>query len=158
MVCVDARTGKQVWESDKVTYLKNGASIHLTANGDSVLLYTDKGELIRAQLTPAGYKEISRVAVLEPTFPFAGEERRLVSSGVRQPSHLCPQQQRTDLRVLGEAVTASNNGKKMKAKRSSGVRSDLGPAVLVGSAFTTVFAKQCVALSRMQGPLGPELP
>ena len=65
-------TGKQVWESDKVTYLKDGASIHLTPNGDSVLLYTDRGELIRAQLTSAGYKEISRVAVLEPTFPFAG--------------------------------------------------------------------------------------
>jgi outer membrane protein assembly factor BamB len=72
LVCVEARTGKQVWESDKVTYLKNGASIHLTPNGDSVLLYTDRGELIRAQLTSAGYKEISRVAVLEPTFPFAG--------------------------------------------------------------------------------------
>src|SRR4029434_486947 len=72
LVCVESRTGKQVWESDKVTYLKNGASIHLTPNGDSVLLYTDRGELIRAQLTSAGYKEISRVAVLAPTFPFAG--------------------------------------------------------------------------------------
>jgi hypothetical protein len=38
--------GKQVWETAKVTDLKNGASIHLTANGDTVLLYTDKGELI----------------------------------------------------------------------------------------------------------------
>ena len=72
LVCVEASTGKQVWESDKVTDLRDGASIHLTPNGDSVLLYTDKGELIRAQLTSAGYKEISRVAVLEPTFPFAG--------------------------------------------------------------------------------------
>lgn len=72
LVCVEASTGKQVWESDKVTDLNNGASIHLTPNGDSVLLYTDKGELIRAQLTSQGYQEISRVAVLEPTFPFAG--------------------------------------------------------------------------------------
>jgi outer membrane protein assembly factor BamB len=74
LVCVEASTGKQVWETGKVTDLKNGASIHLTANGDSVLLYTDKGELIRARLTAEGYKEISRVALLEPTFPFAGRK------------------------------------------------------------------------------------
>ena len=72
LVCLEASTGKQVWESAKVTSLINGASIHLTQNGDSVLLYTDKGELIRAQLTAQGYHEISRVAVLEPTFPFGG--------------------------------------------------------------------------------------
>jgi outer membrane protein assembly factor BamB len=72
LVCLEASTGKQLWESNKVTDLKNGASIHLTPNGASVLLYTDKAELIRAQLTRQGYKEISRVAVLEPTFPFGG--------------------------------------------------------------------------------------
>jgi len=72
LMCIEASTGKMVWESNKVTDLINGASIHLTPNGDTVLLYTDKGELIRAQLTSQGYNEISRVAVLEPTFPFAG--------------------------------------------------------------------------------------
>jgi outer membrane protein assembly factor BamB len=70
LICVEASTGKQIWTTDKVTDLINGASIHLTANGDSVLLFTDKGELIRARLTSAGYNEISRVALLEPTFPF----------------------------------------------------------------------------------------
>ena len=74
LICLDAATGEQVWQSAKVTDLKNGASIHLTPNGASVLLYTDKGELIRAQLTSLGYQEISRVAVLEPTFPFAGRK------------------------------------------------------------------------------------
>src|SRR5438552_432961 len=47
LICVEAGTGRQVWESAKVTDLKNGASIHLTLNGDHVLLYTDYGELIR---------------------------------------------------------------------------------------------------------------
>jgi outer membrane protein assembly factor BamB len=70
LVCLEASTGKQVWESTRVTDLKNGASIHLTLNGNSVLLYTDKGELIRAQLTSQGYREMSRVALLEPTMPF----------------------------------------------------------------------------------------
>jgi outer membrane protein assembly factor BamB len=74
LICLDATTGEQAWESAKVTGLKNGASIHLTQNGDSVLLYTDKGELIRAQLTAQSYKEIGRVAVLAPTFPFAGRK------------------------------------------------------------------------------------
>jgi hypothetical protein len=74
LVCLEASTGKQVWETSKVTDLKNGASVHLTPNGDAVLLYTDKGELIRACLTAEGYKEISRVAVLEPTFPFGGRK------------------------------------------------------------------------------------
>lgn len=74
LVCVDARTGEQVWESDKVTDLRNGASIHLTPNGDSVLLYTNKGELIRARLSAEGYQEISRAAVIEPTMPFGGRK------------------------------------------------------------------------------------
>jgi outer membrane protein assembly factor BamB len=74
LLCVEAATGKQVWESAQVTDLKNGASIHLTANGDSVLLYTDRGELIRARLTPEGYQEVSRAALLEPTFPFGGRK------------------------------------------------------------------------------------
>ena len=74
LICLEASTGKQVWESTKVTDLKNGASIHLTANGDSVLLFTDKGELIRARLSPQGYKEISRARLLEPTFPFGGRK------------------------------------------------------------------------------------
>ena len=72
LVCVEANTGEQVWETDKVTDIKNGASIHVTPNGDSAFLFTDKGELIRARLTPRGYEEISRAAVLQPTMPFGG--------------------------------------------------------------------------------------
>lgn len=74
LVCLEASTGKQVWETAKVTDLKNGASIHLTSNGSCVFLYTDKGELIRAQLTAKGYEEISRSRLLEPTYPFSGRK------------------------------------------------------------------------------------
>jgi outer membrane protein assembly factor BamB len=65
-VCLEASTGNQLWETDKVTDLKSGASIHLTANGDSALLFNDRADLIRARLTPQGYQEISRARVLEP--------------------------------------------------------------------------------------------
>lgn len=63
-------SGQQVWETDQVTPTKNGASVHPTANGDTVLLYNDQGELIRAGLSPEGYHEISRARVLEPTENF----------------------------------------------------------------------------------------
>ncbi|HZL89480.1 MAG TPA: PQQ-binding-like beta-propeller repeat protein [Pirellulaceae bacterium] len=72
LICLEATSGKQVWTRDKVTDVKNGASIHLTLCGDSVLLYTDRGELIRAKLTENGYEEISRASVLKPSFPFGG--------------------------------------------------------------------------------------
>lgn len=71
-ICLEARTGKQLWETNKVTDLKSGASIHLTLNGNSVLLFNDRGELIRARLTAQGYHEISRAALIEPTYPFGG--------------------------------------------------------------------------------------
>ena len=70
LVCLEAETGKQVWQTNTVTGPGNGSSIHLTPNGDSVLLFTDQGNLIRARLTPQGYLEISRVHLLEPTSPF----------------------------------------------------------------------------------------
>ncbi len=67
LVCLEAGTGKQVWGTTNVTGLKFGASIHLTPNGEAVFLFTDEGNLIRAELTPQGYREISRVHLLKPT-------------------------------------------------------------------------------------------
>jgi outer membrane protein assembly factor BamB len=69
LVCLDARTGQRLWQTDTVTDLKRGASIHLTPNGDAVFLFTDRGDLICAQLTPQGYRQISRAHLLEPTSP-----------------------------------------------------------------------------------------
>jgi outer membrane protein assembly factor BamB len=74
LLCLEAATGKTLWETNCVTDLKGGASIHLTVNGDSVLLFNNRGELIRAQLTARGYHEISRATVLEPTYSFSGRK------------------------------------------------------------------------------------
>jgi outer membrane protein assembly factor BamB len=74
LVCLEAATGKQVWETDKVTDLKGGASIHLTPQGDGMFLYTDRGELIRARLTARGYQEVSRARLLQPVYPFGGRK------------------------------------------------------------------------------------
>ena len=70
LICLEAGTGNEVWQTNTVTDLKNGSSIHLTPNGDGVFLFTDRGDLIRAQLTPQGYREISRAHLLNPTSPF----------------------------------------------------------------------------------------
>jgi outer membrane protein assembly factor BamB len=74
LVCLEAGTGKEIWKADQVTDLKNGASIHLTPNGDAMFLYTDRGELIRAELTPQGYREISRARLVEPVYAFGGRK------------------------------------------------------------------------------------
>lgn len=74
LVCLEARTGKQVWETDKVTPLGNGGTMHLTPNGDSVLIFTDQGNLIRARLDAEGYHELSRVHVIESDYQFGARK------------------------------------------------------------------------------------
>ena len=41
-------------------------------NQDKVFLFNDRGELILAKLAPAGYTEIGRTKVIEPTSPPGG--------------------------------------------------------------------------------------
>ena len=48
---------------------EQGACVHMAANGSSLFLFTDQGDLVRAQLTPAGYRELGRVHLIEPTSP-----------------------------------------------------------------------------------------
>jgi hypothetical protein len=75
LVCLEAGTGRQVWQADSVTFPENGSSIHLTVNGDSALLFTDQGTLIRARLSEKGYQELSRTHLLDPTHDFNGHKR-----------------------------------------------------------------------------------
>ncbi len=72
LVCLGAATGRQVWSTNSVTALKNGASINITPQGGGYFLFTDEGNLIRAGLSPTGYREISRCHLIDPTWPFAG--------------------------------------------------------------------------------------
>ena len=74
LICVQPETGKILWETDKATPSRNGASIHLTPNGNSVFLFNDQGELIRARLSPEGYGEISRAPLLNGTYFYGAKE------------------------------------------------------------------------------------
>jgi outer membrane protein assembly factor BamB len=72
LACLEAGTGALVWRTNTVTGLKSGASIHLTLTPDAMFLFTDEGNLIRAQVTPEGYRELSRSHLIESTTPFGG--------------------------------------------------------------------------------------
>ena len=76
LVCLDAETGTQIWETDKVTPQKNGSSacMHMVANESSVFIYNELGELILAHLSPKGYEEISRTTLMHPTYGFGGKK------------------------------------------------------------------------------------
>jgi outer membrane protein assembly factor BamB len=72
--CVDATTGKRVWETFKATggALDRWSNAFIVAHGDRYFLFNEHGDLIIARLTPKGYEEIDRAHVLEPTNAMAG--------------------------------------------------------------------------------------
>lgn len=66
--CLDAKTGKRVWEETSIVPKGNWAAAHLIPRADNTTwLFTEKGELIIAEITPKGYKEISRAKLIAPT-------------------------------------------------------------------------------------------
>jgi outer membrane protein assembly factor BamB len=78
--CLKADTGERVWETDRPT---TGDSMRwgnafLVRQGDRVVLFNERGELLLAKLTPKGYEEISRAKILEPTNMMAGPPGRRV--------------------------------------------------------------------------------
>ena len=68
--CLDARTGKRIWETTELTGENaRWASAQIVRHGDRFFINNDRGELILAKLTPEGYEEIDRTQLLEPTNP-----------------------------------------------------------------------------------------
>lgn len=69
--CLDAATGKRVWETRAATGEGRWWNAFLIPNGDRVFLHNEQGELIIARLSPKGYEELSRATLIEPTRPVA---------------------------------------------------------------------------------------
>ena len=68
--CLKADTGERVWETFAATTgdkPARWANAFLVKNGDRFFLFNEKGDLIIAKLSPAGYEEISRAHLLDPT-------------------------------------------------------------------------------------------
>jgi outer membrane protein assembly factor BamB len=66
--CLNASTGKQVWETaDVIGERARWAAAHLVRHEGRYFINNDRGELILARLSPAGYDEIGRTRLIEPT-------------------------------------------------------------------------------------------
>jgi len=65
--CLDLSTGDRLWENLEVVPQARWATAHLIRNDDKVWMFTERGELIIARVSPAGYDEISRAKLIEPT-------------------------------------------------------------------------------------------
>ncbi len=67
---VQLETGKRIWESYKPTTgqrPQNHGTAFLTRNEERYFLFNEQGELVIAELSPAGYKEWGRAKLLQPT-------------------------------------------------------------------------------------------
>ena len=92
--CIEANTGKRVWETmnatrGKLTPAKVAAEeepapterwslAFIIPNGDRYFLFNEQGDLIIARLSPKGYEELDRAHVLAPTNTMAGNGRLVV--------------------------------------------------------------------------------
>jgi outer membrane protein assembly factor BamB len=93
--CIEVTTGRRVWETMQATRGKrtpekvaaeptpaqserwSNAFLTPLADGRTVI-FNEQGDLILARLTPAGYEEVDRATVIEPTNPMAGGGRKVV--------------------------------------------------------------------------------
>jgi outer membrane protein assembly factor BamB len=66
--CLEAATGKQLWSTYEATggEKTDCGTAFIIPQGDRFVLFNDNGDLILANLSPKGYREIDRAHVLEP--------------------------------------------------------------------------------------------
>jgi hypothetical protein len=67
--CLEAATGKRVWESLELTGKGRWWNAFLVRHEDAYFVANEQGELIAARLSPQGVKTLSRMKILEPTTP-----------------------------------------------------------------------------------------
>ncbi len=65
--CIEAKTGKRIWENLSAVPRSRWSTIHFVQNGKQSWMFNERGELLLGELTPKGFKEISRAKLLEPT-------------------------------------------------------------------------------------------
>jgi outer membrane protein assembly factor BamB len=81
LLCLDAITGKQLWQAEQVSESKSGSSIHMTAvpSIGCVFLFTDRGDLLLSRLTAAGYQQLGRFHLLDPTGEYGQQKMAWVA-------------------------------------------------------------------------------
>ncbi len=85
--CLKLETGERVWETMEVTKEKaRWASGFIVRQGNRYFINNDRGELIIAQFSPEGYKEISRTQLIKPTST-SGNRRELGAVNWSHPAY-----------------------------------------------------------------------
>lgn len=74
--CLDAQTGKRIWETRKATGDGRWWNAFIVRHSDRYFLFNEQGELIIAKLSPEGYAEQSRAFLIAPTNP--AQRRKVV--------------------------------------------------------------------------------
>mgnify|MGYP002631888472 CR=1 FL=1 len=67
--CLDASNGNRLWETLDATGQGRWWNAFLIPHGDRFFIHNEQGDLIIARLSPAGYEELSRAKLIEPTRP-----------------------------------------------------------------------------------------
>lgn len=65
--CLDLHTGDRIWESQDAVPKDRWSNIHMVRRGDDIWMFNERGELIISRLSPHGFQEISRAALISPT-------------------------------------------------------------------------------------------
>jgi outer membrane protein assembly factor BamB len=81
------KTGERLWETQALTKeRRRWVSGFIVRHGDRYFINNDRGELVIATLTPAGYEEISRTTLIKPTTP-PENRRELVNVNWVHPAY-----------------------------------------------------------------------
>lgn len=69
--CLETQTGKRIWENLDAVPKARWSTIHFVKNGPaedaSVWMFNERGEILLGKLSPAGFKELARDKIIEPT-------------------------------------------------------------------------------------------
>ncbi|MEX2262270.1 MAG: PQQ-binding-like beta-propeller repeat protein [Bryobacteraceae bacterium] len=85
--CLNAKTGARVWETLQATVEEaRWSSGFLVRHGERFFINNDRGELIIADLSPEGYREISRTKLIKPTTK-VGNRRELGGVNWSHPAY-----------------------------------------------------------------------
>ena len=65
--CLALADGSRLWEDRSAVPRSRWATIHMVENGDDVWMLNDRGDLILGRLSPAGFEELARGHLIDPT-------------------------------------------------------------------------------------------
>lgn len=78
--CLDVNTGQRIWETREATGDGRWWNAFLIPHEDRYFIHNEQGELIIAELSPKGYKEISRALLVEATRRLGSQGRTVIWS------------------------------------------------------------------------------